>query len=244
MKLKNKVALVTGGSRGIGAAIVSKFAAEGAIVIFTYVTQKQKADALIKSIGEKVTAHQINSNDFAGLENLVEQVVKDYGQLDILVNNAGMFRYGKLGTPNYNIANFIDHFAVNVGGVVAAANAAAKVMSNGGRIINIGSIMADQTSMPGSGDYAATKAAIAAYTRSWAIDLGAKGITVNNVQPGPINTDMNSENAEHAEETKALIALHRYGQPAEVANLVSFLASEESSFITGASFNIDGGLSS
>ena len=174
---------------------------------------------------------------------MVKSVVDRFGRLDILVNNAGVFVTGTVTDRPNNVADLERLFAVNVGGVAAAVRAAAPVISDGGRIISIGSVVGDTSPWPGIADYSATKGAVAAYTRGWARDFGPRGITVNNVQPGPIDTDMNpAANGEFSEAQKGLTALGRYGTPEEVAAAVVFLASPAASYITGTNLNVDGGI--
>lgn len=243
-RLNNKVALVTGGSRGIGAAIVKRLAAEGASVAFTYISSPEKAAELVTSIekdGGKALAIKADSGDPASIASAVEQTVKSWGQLDILVNNAGLFAMGSVDSPDNNISTFDRQYAVNVNGVAAAVRAATKYLGFGGRVISIGSSVADTVPFQGMADYAATKAAVATYSRGWARDLGAKGITVNTVQPGPIDTDMNPDNGDFAAAIKSQVPLGRYGKVEEVAAAVAFLASPEASYITGTTLNVDGG---
>ncbi len=188
-KLTGKVALVTGGSRGIGAAIARRLADEGAAVAITYVNGKQKADAVVDAIkreGGSAIAIRADSGDPQAIAAAVEETARTLKRLDILVNNAGVFVTSTVNSPERDAAEFDRQFAINVGGVAAAVRAAVKFLSEGGRIISIGSIGGDRSPFPGIADYSATKAAVAGYTRGWARDLGPKGITVNIVQPGPI----------------------------------------------------------
>ena len=168
-------------------------------------------------------------------------MVKRFGRLDILVNNAGVFASGPVHDRANNLAELERLFAVNVGGVATAVRTAAPLMPDGGRIISIGSVAGDTSPWPGIADYSATKGAVAAYTRGWARDLGSRGITVNTVQPGPIDTDMAPKDGPVADLLKAGTALGRYGKPEEVAATVAFLAGPAAAYITGVSLNVDGG---
>lgn len=245
MKLKDKVALVTGGSRGIGAATAHALANEGAHVAISYSSSSQAAEAIVKELqakGVKAKAFKADQAEPTQVQQLVQTVVKEFGKLDILVNNAGVFVTGDILDPS-NQKELERQRAINVDGVVVAVRAAVPFMVEGGRIINVGSIVATHVPYAARGvaDYAGTKGAIAAYTRSWARDLGPKKITVNIVQPGPIATEMNPDQGPAAEMFKSLVALGRYGKPEEVAAVIAFLASPAASYITGATIDVDGG---
>jgi 3-oxoacyl-[acyl-carrier protein] reductase len=244
-KLAGKVALVTGGSRGIGAAIARALADDGADVAISYSASADKAKTVVNELlakGVRAHAFKADQADTKAVEGLVKSVIERFGRLDILVNNAGVLVFGQVHDRANNLAELERQFAINVGGVAAAVRAAAPVMGDGGRIISIGSIVGETSPFPGIADYSATKGAVAAYTRGWARDLGPRGITVNNVQPGPIDTDMNpAQNGDLSELQKKSTALGRYGKPEEVAAAVAFLASPSAAYITGTTLNVDGG---
>jgi 3-oxoacyl-[acyl-carrier protein] reductase len=242
--LSGRVALVTGGSRGIGAAIARRLAADGADVAISYAASEQKAEALVRQLkkeGIRTVAYKADQGDAKEVVKLVSDVVGKFGRLDILVNSAAVFVMGAVNDPKTNFAALDHQQTVNFNGVVTAVREAVKYIGEGGRIITIGSGAADAFPFPGGADYSATKAAVAALGRGWARDLGPKGITVNTVQPGPIDTDMNPATSDFATAQKSFTALGRYGKPEEVAAAVSFLASAEASYITGTTLNVDGG---
>lgn len=241
-KFSGKVALVQGGSRGIGAAIVKRLAAEGAAVAFTYVSSQAPAQALADSItaeGGKALAIKADSGDAEAIRGAVEQTVQTFGRLDILVNNAGVLALGPLA--DFSLEDFDRTYAVNVRSVFVASQAAAKHMGDGGRIINIGSTNADRMPFEGGSAYAMSKSALVGLVKGLARDLGPRGITVNNVQPGPVDTDMNPANGDFAETMLGFMAVKRYGHAEEIAGFVSYLAGSEAGYITGASLTIDGG---
>ena len=239
--LAGKIALVTGGSRGIGAAIVRRLSSDGATVAFTYSASDDKAKAIVAEIeakGAKALAIKADSADPKAVQNAVDQTVSAFGGIDILVNSAGILMLNSV--ENFPLEDFDRMFAVNVRAVFAGTQAAVRHMKEGGRVITIGSIVADRSGFPTSSVYAMTKGAVAAMTRGLARDLGPRGITVNNIQPGPTATDMNSDATGH-ERLKQLMALGRIGEDKEIASFAAYLASPEASFITGASLTIDGG---
>ncbi|MCU1720784.1 MULTISPECIES: 3-oxoacyl-ACP reductase family protein [Pseudomonas] len=240
--LSGKVALVQGGSRGIGAAIVKRLAEQGAAVAFTYVSSQAVADDLqqqIRNNGGQALALKADSADAAAVQQAVALTVEQFGRIDILVNNAGVLAVGPL--DDFSLEDFDRTLAVNVRSVFVATQAAARHMGEGGRIINIGSTNAERMPFAGGGPYAMSKAALVGLTRGLARDLGPRGITINNVQPGPVDTDMNPAEGEFAESLMGLMAVGRYGRVEEIASFVAYLAGPEAAYITGASLTIDGG---
>ena len=243
-KLTGKVAMVTGASRGIGAAIAKRLAQDGAAVAITYPGAQTKADEVVRAIesaGGRAVAIRADSADADAVKQAVAETVRTLGRLDVLVNNAGIAVITPL--DQYDLDDFDRMMAVNVRGVFVATQEAARHMGEGGRIITIGSVNADRMPFEGGGVYAMTKAAVAGLTRGLARDLGPRGITVNNVQPGPIDTDMNPASGPFADTMMSFMALKRYGQGDEVAGMVAYLASSEAAYVTGASLLIDGGFS-
>lgn len=242
--LKGKVAFVTGGSRGIGAGIVKRLAREGADIAFTYVSSATKAAALVAALeaaGARAMAIQADTANEQDISTAISQVIAQFGKLDILVNSAGLFITGNVDDPAADIAGFKRQWAVNTFGVAHTVRTALPHLPTGGRIITIGTTGATRSPFPGIGDYAASKAALAAYTRSWARDLGSRQITVNIVQPGLIDTDMNPSNGPFSEFMLQSVALGHYGEPADIAAAVAFLASDDAKYITGTTLNVDGG---
>jgi 3-oxoacyl-[acyl-carrier protein] reductase len=243
-RFENKVALITGGSRGIGAGIVKRLSEEGAIVAFTYAKDAAAASTLIAGIeaaGGKALMILADNHSPEAVSQAVEQTVQQFGRIDILVNNAGIYVYNLL--EDYTVQEFDSIVAVNVRAVFLASQAAARHMHPGGRIITIGSNMADRVTDSHGALYSMSKSALIGLNKGMARDLGPKGITTNLVQPGPVDTDMNPASSDHADYLRSRMAVPRYGTPAQIAGLVAYLASEESAFMTGASVTMDGGYS-
>jgi 3-oxoacyl-[acyl-carrier protein] reductase len=241
-KLAGKVAIVTGGSKGIGAAIARRLAADGAAVALTYAGSPQKAEEVARDIeaaGGKALAIRADSADPEAVRDAIGQAVKALGRLDILVNNAGVIALGTI--DQFSVEDFDRSIAINVKGVFVATKEAVAHMNDGGRIIMIGSVNSDLMPFAGGSVYALTKGAVAGFTRGLARDLGPRRITVNNIQPGPVETDSNPASGPFADKLKEIVALHRYGSADEIAGMVSYLASDEAGYITGASLKIDGG---
>ena len=250
--LKDKVALVTGGSRGIGAAIAKRLAREGAAVSITYSVSHEDAKAVVHTIeteGGRGLAIQADNADFDSVKASVAATVKAFGRLDVLVNNAATFHGATIF--DFAIEEFDTMIAVNVKAVFVAIQEAVRHMGTGGRIINIGSVSSDYMPVSGGAVYAMTKGAVASLTRGLARDLGPRGITINNVQPARIDTDLlrnaqsslTATNGAGIEKIRSMIAVQRYGMSDEVAGLVAYLASPEAGYVTGASLKIDGGTS-
>ncbi|MGY4650069.1 3-oxoacyl-ACP reductase family protein [Mycobacterium sp. URHB0021] len=240
--LAGRRALVTGGARGIGAGIVRRLAADGAAVAFTYSSSAADAEKLAAELtadGATVVAIHADSADPEQVVKSVDEASSKLGGLDILVNNAGVAYAGDVAT--FPLEDFERSVAVNIRGVFLASQRALAHLGDTGRIINIGSINAERVPGPGLAVYAMTKGAVAALTRGLARDLGSRGITVNNVQPGPVNTDMNPDVGDFADEMRSVMALGRYGHPDDIGAAVSFLAGPDAAYITGAQWNVDGG---
>ncbi|PZA13226.1 oxidoreductase [Rhodopseudomonas palustris] len=244
VELAGKRALVTGASRGIGAGIAVELAAKGADVVITYERSAERAAEVVRAIegnGRRGFAIQANSADPAALKSAVDEAAVKLGGLDILVNNAGIGHVGPI--TELGLADLDALLNVNVRAVVLASQAAIPHLREGGRIISIGSTLAERVPFAGSTVYAMTKSALHAFTRGLSRELGPHGVTVNLVQPGSIDTDMNPANGEQADQLRALTALGRYGKPEEIAAVVAFLASPAAGLITGAMITADAGFS-
>jgi 3-oxoacyl-[acyl-carrier protein] reductase len=249
--LNGKVALITGGSRGIGAAIAKRFGREGAAVAITHSASLEAAKDVVRAIeadGGKALAIRADSGKVDHVKTAVAETVKAFGRLDILVNNAAINRFGTI--DEFLLDDFEDLIAVNIRGLFVATQEAVRHMGQGGRIINIGSISSDFIPVVGASVYAMTKGAVASLTRGLARDLGPRGITVNNVQPGRVDTDLFRDVRIHTsasdgsvDRMREMIAVKRFGVDDEVAGLVAYLASPEAAYVTGASLKIDGGTS-
>ena len=241
--LEGKIALITGGSRGIGAAIAKRLAADGANVAITYTKGADAAASVVKEIehgGRKAIAIQADATDADAVAAAVEKTVATFGRLDVLVNNAGTAIPKTFEeTTLEELDRLID---INVRGTFVATQAALKHMKSGGRVIMIGSAVGERVAAPGLVPYAGTKGAVKMFTQALAREIGSRGITVNNVQPGPIDTDLNPANGDWAVPQKAATSLDRYGHVEEIAAMVAFVAGPESSYITGTNLTVDGGM--
>ena len=242
-KLEGKVALITGGSRGIGAAIAKRLAVDGAKVAITYTKGADAAVAVVKAIeraGGKAIAIQADAADADAGKAAVEKTVSTFGRLDVLVNNAGT------AIPKPFVESTLEEMDrvldINVRGVFVATQAALKHMTEGGRIIMIGSAVGERAVAPGLVPYAATKGAVKMFTQALSREIGSRGITVNNIQPGPIDTELNPASGDWAVPQKAATALDRYGHVEEIAAMAAFLAGSESSYVTGTNLTVDGGM--
>src|SRR6202051_389715 len=241
--LEGKIALITGGSRGIGAAIAKRLAADGANVAITYAKDASAASAVVRAIelnGGKAVAIQADAADVEAVKRAVEKTVATFGRLDVLGNKGGTAIPKPCEeTTLEEMDRVID---INLRGVLATTQAALKHMNDGGRIIMIGSAVGERAVAPGLVPYAATKGAVKMFTQALSREVAGRGITVNNVQPGPIDTDLNPASGDWAVPQKAATALNRYGRVDEIAAMVAFVAGPESSYITGANLTVDGGM--
>lgn len=240
--LQGKIAIVTGASRSIGAAIAKRLARDGATVAITYNASPDKAEQVVTEIetaGGKAIALQADAGDPAAVRAAVAAVAERFGRIDILVNNAGI---SVLGAPtDIAFEDFERILAVNVTGVFVATQEALRHMGAGGRIVHIGSSMVAYAAFPTASAYTLTKGAVTGFTRGLVRDLGSKGITVNTVHPGPTDSDMNPAEGAVAEFVKPGIAVGRYGKGSDIAAAVAYLVSEEASFVSGAELLVDGG---
>lgn len=241
-RLAQKVAFVTGGSRGIGAAIARRLAGEGAHVVITYTSAAEKAQEVVRSIeqaGGKAVAIAADNADPQAVTEAVRQTASQFGRIDVVVNNAGIY----IGKPleEHTLEDFDRIMNINVRAVFLAIREAAQHMPDGGRMITIGSNMADRAGGPQTALYSMSKSALVGLTKGLARDLGPRSITVNLVQPGPIDTDMNPANTAFADQMRSQLSLAEYGTGDDIAGLVAYLASDEGKFVTGSMLTIDGG---
>ncbi|HZX77451.1 3-oxoacyl-ACP reductase family protein [Lysobacter sp.] len=242
--LKGRVALVTGGSRGIGAATALRLARDGADVAITYASSPDKAQAVVQSVqalGRRAIAIHADSADADAVTAAVERTVAELGRLDILVNNAGVFSYKPF--EQVSREEYTAMMAINVQAPFVAAQAASRHLASGGRIITIGSCLGERVGGPNMALYSASKAAVIGLAKGLAQDLGPRGITSNVVQPGPIDTDMNPADGEGADAQRQGLPLRRYGRSEDIAAMVAHLAGPAGDFITGAVISVDGGFS-
>ncbi|MDT7724696.1 MAG: 3-oxoacyl-[acyl-carrier protein] reductase [Actinomycetota bacterium] len=242
MTLDGKVALVTGGSRGIGAATAVRLAADGADIVLTYQHNEKLAAGVVdrvKELGRRALAIRADSGDAAAVVAAVETTVAEFGRLDILVNNVGV---GVIAPIDQIELEDVDRvLAVNVRGTFLVTQAVTPHLGEGGRVITIGSCVSDRVPSPGMTLYALSKTAMIGLTKALARELGARGVTVNLVQPGPTDTDMNPADGPYAADQRSLTAVNRYADPAEIADTVAFLAGDQARYITGTSISVDGG---
>jgi 3-oxoacyl-[acyl-carrier protein] reductase len=242
LPLNGKIAFINGGSRGIGAATARRLASDGATVALSYQNSAAAAEAVVAEIkagGGSALAIKADSSDAVALQQAIDRVAEQFGRIDILVNNAAVLLMGTI--DQFSLDDFDKTVAVNIRSVFVATKAAAAHMGEGGRIINISSTNAARVPMAGLAAYAMSKSALTGLVKGLARDLGPRGITINNVQPGPVDTDMNPETGEMAPALHGLMALQRHGRPEEIAAMVAYLASPEARFVTGADLLIDGG---
>ena len=242
MTLNGKIALVTGGSRGIGAAIVRALAEQGADVAFTYSKSAARAESLVQELsgtGRTIRGYGADAADLPRLPAVVDEVMRDFGALHILVNNAGIFSGGMVG--EIPLEEYRRVMTVNVDAVFVMTQAAVRAMERGARIITIGSVLGERATAPGLSVYNASKFAVAGLTRSWAKDLGARGILLNAIQPGPIDTALTPASGPGADFMRGMTSLGRYGRAEEVASVAAFLAGPGATYLTGATINVDGG---
>ena len=240
--LAGKSALVTGGSRGIGAAIAKRLAKEGAEVAITYSSSPERAQQLVDEIekaGGRALAIKADGADQSAVRGAVQQTAKEFGKIDILVNNAGVLALGPIA--DFPPDDFERALSVNVRSVFTATQEAVRHMPDGGRIITIGSVNSERMPFQGGSVYALTKGAVASFTKGLARDLGERKITVNNIQPGPVDTEANPASGPFADTLLGLMAVKRYGNADEIAAMAAYLAGPEAGYITGASLLIDGG---
>jgi 3-oxoacyl-[acyl-carrier protein] reductase len=240
--LSGKSALVTGGSRGIGAAIARRLAKEGADVAITYSSSQQRAQQVVDDIlkgGGRAVAIKADAADQVAVRAAVQQVAQEFGKIDILVNNAGLLAFGPI--TDFPVNDFEKALSVNVRSVFTATQESVRHMPDGGRIITIGAVNSDRVPVQGASVYALTKGAVATFTKGLARDLGDRKITVNNIQPGPVDTEANPASGPFADTMLGFMALKRYGHADEIAAMTAYLAGPEAGYITGASLLIDGG---